>query len=441
MPSILQKAAKIAKMSGTGIRFHAPSLPLRAAVQVLLFLLLSFPSVRAEVAPVVTRAPKPVAWTGQRLPFFVDLRSRGTFAGTAKFDLPEIPGVLMVRAGDPVVGSQEIEGESWLVQTHEFALCAQREGNLAIPAFKVRFSRRDGYTGPAHEVETTAPALSFEIRRPPGAGKNAFIITTESLQLSEEWEPEPCASSVGTVFKRTIHQRAEQVPGMALAPAPEITPDGVRVYPGAATTQDNLYRGAFVGERRDTLTYLLQEPGAIELPALTYVWWNPKTDKLESKTLPAVVINVAAAPAPTETADVRASRHGWTWMISVGVVIGLIAWQRRRLGSWIAQTRSALNPPDRIAARGLLRACRQHDALAAQRAWTVWRSTQADSVALDPTLLRAVVDLQRHVFGPPSAGAWRGNDLADAVRQHLTRVTSKKVRPLESVLPALNPDH
>ena len=178
----------------------------------------------AEVAPVVTRTPKPVAWTGQRLPFFVDLRSRGTFAGTAKFDLPEIPGVLVVQAGDPVVETQEIEGEPWQVQTHEFALFAQREGPLTIPAFTVRFSRRDGYSGPANDIETTTPAISFEIRRPPGASQDAFIITTDSLKISEQWEPEPRASSVGAVFKRTIHQRAEQMPGMALAPAPGSRP-------------------------------------------------------------------------------------------------------------------------------------------------------------------------------------------------------------------------
>ena len=393
----------------------------------------------ADVAPVVTRASKQVAWTGQRLPFFVDLRSRGSFVGTARFDLPEIPGVLVVQAGDSVVETQEIEDASWLVQTYEFALFAQREGKLTIPAFTVRFSRRDGFSGPANDVEATTPPISFEIRRPPGAGPDAFIITTDSLTISEKWEPEPGASSVGAVFKRTIHQRADQLTGMALAPAPGIAPDGVRVYPGTPTTQDDLYRGAFVGERRETITYLLQEPGQIELPALTYVWWNPNTEKLESETLPAVVIEVAAPPAPAGTVKAGDGRYPWASMMAAGLAACLMVWQRRRLASGIVRTINAINPPERIAARKLLRACRGNDAVAAQRTWTAWLNTQPVDVILDPELSRGVVALQRKIFGPPTGNAWQGTELARAFHQHLAAAASKELRTMESALPDLNP--
>ena len=45
-----------------------------------------------EVAPAVVRVPEATAWIGQRVPFFVELSARGSFAGTASFDLPQIPG-------------------------------------------------------------------------------------------------------------------------------------------------------------------------------------------------------------------------------------------------------------------------------------------------------------------------------------------------------------
>ncbi len=112
------------------------------------FLLLFSIGVRAEVAPAAIRVPEAKAWTGQRVPFFVDLHARGSFAGAASFSLPEIPSTVILKVGNPVVSSQEIDGESWFVQAHEFALFSQQSGTLEIPGFEVRFGSRDGFTGP-----------------------------------------------------------------------------------------------------------------------------------------------------------------------------------------------------------------------------------------------------------------------------------------------------
>jgi len=111
------------------------------------------------------------------LPFYVELRAPGSFAGTAGFDLPQLPGTLLMKIGNPVVGSQEIEGESWFVQTHEFALFSQRPGTLEVPPFSVRFASREGFTGPAKEMQAKAPSWKVDIRRPPGSDKIGFLIT------------------------------------------------------------------------------------------------------------------------------------------------------------------------------------------------------------------------------------------------------------------------
>ena len=68
--------------------------------------------VQAEVAPVKVYTKTSSAWVGQHLPFYIDLRARGSFSGSASFEIPKIPGTLVMRMGSPVVGTQEIEGES-----------------------------------------------------------------------------------------------------------------------------------------------------------------------------------------------------------------------------------------------------------------------------------------------------------------------------------------
>jgi hypothetical protein len=434
-----QKAAKIAKRFVDRRYSLSPSLPLLASVPILLFFLLFPLCVQAEVAPVAVRVPEGKVWIGQRLPFYVELRAPGSFAGTAGFDLPQLPGTFLMKIGNPVVGSQEIEGESWFVQTHEFALFSQRPGTLEVPPFSVRFASREGFTGPTKEMQAKAPSWKVDIRRPPGSDKIGFLITSESLDITEKWDPQPGPAQVGAMFKRTIVQRATQITGMALAPAPTTVPDGIRIYPDDPEIKDKLERGDFLGERRETITYLLQKPGTLAVPALTYAWWNPKTETLQSKTLPAVTFEVAPAPSAATPAKAGADRVAWPWLVAAILVVGLGVWQKRRIGGWGRQCWNTLNSPDRAAARKLLRACRRHDALAAETAWIAWRKTQDAAFQPRPELRSTVLGLQRHLFGPASGVTWQGDDLARAFGENFTAAKVHSARKVGSALPLLNP--
>ena len=414
---------------------------MKAALWLFIGFLTFSSAVRADVAPVAVRTPAAQAWIGQRVPFFIDLRAPGSFAGTARFDLPQLPGVMLMKIGSPLVSSEDIEGTSWFVQTHEFALFSQKPGLLEVPAFPVRFAAREGFTGPANEVQAQVPGWKVQVQRPPGSENIGFLITTKALDVTESWEPPPGPTQVGAMFKRTIVQRAPQISGMALAPAPApaTAPDGIRVYRGDAQTQDHLERGDFLGERRDTLTYLMQKPGALALPALTYVWWNPKTETLQSKTLPAVTFAVAPAPATATQEQIRIARHVWPWLPAMVLIVGLGAWQRRRLVGWGRRCWKTLNPPDRVAARQLLRACRRHDAAAAAAAWTAWRNTQDSAFLPGRELRSAVLGLQRHRFGPTPALAWRGDELARAFGEYLAAAKAHATHKPALLLPGLNP--
>jgi len=393
----------------------------------------------ADVAPVAVRVPDAKAWVGQRATIYVELRAPGSFVGTANFDLPQIPGTLVMKIGNPVVSSKDIEGASWFVQTHEFALFSQKAGVLEIPAFPVSFSRREGYVGAATDVKAQTSPVSIKIQRPADSEQIGFLVTTESLDVTETWDTPPGPSQIGAIFKRTIVQRSQDLPGMALAPAPTAAPEGIKVYPGNAQTKDDLERGNFLGERRETITYLLQKSGPLTLPALSYVWWNPKKEKLQSRTLPAVTFEVAAPPAAPTPAAPAASRQTWAWLLVTVLVVGLSVWKGRRLAGWATRCWKKLNPPDHVAARRLLRACRHHDAAAAAAAWNMWKNTQATEFQPGTELRVAVLGLQRQLFGATPAANWQGDNLARAFSENPTATRASLSDELATVLPELNP--
>jgi hypothetical protein len=394
------------------------------------------PLASAEVAPVTIASPKAKALTGERLPFFIELHARGSFVGTATFSIPQIPDTIIMKVGSPVISSKQIEGEEWFVQRHEFNLFSQRNGKLEIPAIPIRFSAREGFTGDAKDFEEKSEALALTIERPPGSEKIGYLVTTSSLEITEKWDPAPETAEVGSVFKRTISQRAAQMTGMALAPAPTQAPEGTRLYPGRAEIIDKTERGDFTGERSETITYLIEKSGTVTLPAITFNWWNASKQKLEAITLPAVSFEVPAPP-PSAKEEAAQNQSRLIHLLSFLILLAAIVWKRKLIDSGFAKFWKKINPPDRVAARHFLSACRKNDPAAATTAWSKWQNTTGFHDIPDPALRSEILVLQGHIFGSENPAEWKGAALAEAFRSY----AKSKPRPKSnhSALLPLNP--
>jgi hypothetical protein len=92
-------------------------------------------------------------WVGQHVTLAIELISPGFFSGSPTFYLPQVPQVLLLQPNDrPILGSETIDGASYTIQRHEFAIFAQRAGNVIIPSFQVRFSTRVGAAQPVEHL-------------------------------------------------------------------------------------------------------------------------------------------------------------------------------------------------------------------------------------------------------------------------------------------------
>ncbi len=389
---------------------------------------------RAEEAPVSISVPEKSGWIGQRLSFYVELYSEGAFRGPTSFILPQVQGLVIVKVGDPMVSSRPINGETWFVQSHEFALFSQKEGTIQLPGFPARFGTSQGFTGQGSEIRAEVPGFQVKVTRPPGTDPDQFLVTTTALSLSEQWNPHPGKEvKTGDVFKRTITQNAEEMTGMALAPAPLRVPDGIRVYPGEASVTDETERGAFSGQRVDTLTYLVERPGSYTLPAIRYDWWNPKTHKLESKTLLATTFTAVGSVAPAASTS---KRESVILPIAALILGGWALWAfRQPILARLSRIRDTIDPPHNRTARALVAACRRNDAPTAERMLLQWQ-TEEPGFSPDAELRQRIAELQRHLYGPQTADlSWKGAPLARAFR-HRPRPSPETVSP---ALPPLNP--
>jgi hypothetical protein len=240
--------------------------------------------------------PGPVL-VGERVPITVELLTATTFASAPVFELLTIPGALLMQIEDrPVLGTEDIDGESYTVQRHELALFAMRPSLVQVPSFTVRFESPPHFGAQPVERRLTTPALQVEARMPPGAENLPGLIATRELRVNQTWQPPPKQARVGDGFTRTVTLTAPNMPGMVFPPLPLAKVDGLAVYPKPPVVQDQVERGDFTGKRIDTVTYICERPGQFTLPALAIPWWDLQNQKLKQVTLPAVTLDVEPAP-------------------------------------------------------------------------------------------------------------------------------------------------
>ena len=147
-------------------------------------------------------------------------------------------------------------------------------------------------------------------------------------------------------------------------------------------------------------------------------------------------------PKPVKPAAAAESEDPWRVrpLLVVFIIFGsVIFWQKRRLADYATQLWKTLNPPDKVATRNLVRACRSNNPAAATTAWTAWQNSQAE--ALQPTveLLAAATELHRHVYGALPGENWQGASLAKALSAFLSSKHQTLSTKSKTSLPPLNP--
>jgi hypothetical protein len=229
---------------------------------------------------------------------------------------------------------------------------------------------------------------------------------------------------------------------MVLPPLPLAQVDGLAVYPKPPGVQDQVERGAFIGQRTQTVTYVCERPGPITVPALRIPWWDVEKQTLQQVTLPALTLNVVAP------------RRGWPWW-TVGVVLVLAAgaglcWRKRRAWRAAWERRQAQRQASEAGCFAhVQQACQAGDAVAAYNALLRWLDCThrgPSSATLTDDLLARYphADLRRHVEALQAVVLqrgtnWNGTALAEALHRARRGRQRRQAAAGDGQLPALNP--
>lgn len=270
------------------------------------------------------------AWVGQKVELYLELWSDGFSFGDQQFVLPEVPGAFLLQGDASTVKlSENRQGVTWQGLRYTLFLYPQKPGELRVPPFEVRFTVRAGFGTEPSEFGFRTDALRIEARLPDGARPGELLVTTADFSLQGSWSRPPPAEGplqlqTGDALTLEVSRRAADVPGMVFQPLPRRGIEGLGEYPAAPVVADRVNRGALVGTRNDSVTFVCEKPGRYVIPEWRFTWWDPVRVELSEKVIPEVTLEVTANAAygPEAAAGEGVSR---LWAILIGLVaIGLV---------------------------------------------------------------------------------------------------------------------
>ena len=133
---------------------------------------------------------------------------------------------------------------------------------------------------------------------PSGAEGLGYFFASPAYSLKQSVDRSLNKLKVGDAIVRRISQRAESVVAMNLPGLSFASLDGVSIYPAEAQLNDTGgERGSVrVGERIDSVTYVLRKEGRQELPGLKVGYFDTVGGKMRWASVPALGFEVAADP-------------------------------------------------------------------------------------------------------------------------------------------------
>jgi hypothetical protein len=280
-----------------------PLLSLRTSVQIILSLLAVFLCNGAVAQDPMARSSLEVKgdlWVGQKAVWVVDLLVPGYFSGTPAFDIPEVPGLLILPSeGHPSVENEQVNGVSYTTQRWELPVFAQRKGEYQLPGIQVRLAfKRNPLDTQSVAASVGVPGVQFAAKLPPGANEGETLLSARDFKIEEEWKPQPEKAKPGDAFIRTVTFSASDIPGMAFPSFPFSPIEGLGIYRRTPEVLDQSERGDFRGMRRETITYVCERPGRYTIPSYQMTWWNLAEQKLETIKFQKQNIRVEGAGSP-----------------------------------------------------------------------------------------------------------------------------------------------
>jgi len=388
----------------------------------------------------------------QEVIYTVRLLSRQQMVNV-RYHHPHADDAIVFPLGEGRQYETTINGELYHVDEQQYAIFPQKSGTLLIvpPSLEAIV-----YVSTPKQIALRARPVTLQVHPLPKNQTLQGWLPSKLVRLRETYD-QPNASLVqGTTLIRTIHLQAQGLVAKLLPRLSFEQSNTFSAYPGTPEIQNDIKQGELWGQVTQTISYVLTEPGVVELPAIRVPWFNVKTRKIEIAELPAKTITVrvnqaiakplvdARLSSPSQGVSVnppqawllRVKHYGfWIFLSLLGLgVLASVTFLVYRYRSLRIHFLAALGE-----------ACKANDPVQTREALLNWaKQNWPDAVILDISDIAKLVSdnvfkdqlslLSAALYGSKTPSVWQGQGLWSAL-QRLKRIPSVVRKQRKQVLP------
>ena len=195
---------------------------------------------------------------------------------------------------------KNVAGKNYQVVEIIYALFPQASGKLQIPA--LRFSayetsnnRYGGFSARGNRIIRNTDAKTIDVMTRPAHIDIDNWMPANSIRLEQQWSSPLDQLKVGEPVTRNISITASGLTGAQIMPLSLSESDDYKVYPDQPQLGDSADAAGVTGIRRESFALVPNRPGEITVPAVSVRWWNSRKQRMQTATLDAVTLQVAAA--------------------------------------------------------------------------------------------------------------------------------------------------
>ncbi len=384
----------------------------------------------------------------QRVQLKIEISTKKWFLGGTRIGRLEIRDAIVIqRLGLATNFTRRVGADTWSAQEWTINIFPQQQGFFEIPALPITLSISGPDNKPVTGTVTTEP-IRFQAIVPAGLkGRKDWVATTQ-FDVDESFDKPLEDLKPGDALRRTVRFRAENIAAMMLPEMITKNLDGLGVYRKSPRIRDDTNRGNLVGERIETLTYVVERAGNYVLPKQTFYWWNLATGIVETVTLPERTISTINAPLKDKDVSEKNSdtttfsQVEWQMFLewlTYATLVSLLAWGLFRfIGRLrLQRAKAELQPPSEAELRSAFHmACGQdapEKALAALYRWLDRKAGRPYDGSIRIYLKKLEAENVREHFNQEMAGLYgmsaSGRSSVREVGEHLiTMIRGRKHR-------------
>jgi hypothetical protein len=334
-------------------------------------------------------------------------------------------------------------------------------------------------------VSARSRAVTLNVEARPGEYAGDHWLPAQTLEISDSWAQSPPQLRVGEPVTRNLTLRAKGLSGPQIPEIEIPAAAGLRAYPEKTRSETRSDGETVFGISRQGVTLIPSRAGELVVPEIRVTWWDTVAKKARIAKVPGWTLTVEAgsggevAPLPTpqpaqsptprqrddpaanlgaaagEDATITPRILAAGALVLVLLLAGVRALRRnRRQGSGerqVGQVQAANRDGPRVngawARKALHIACEENDAHGAAKALLDWaEAIWPGGAPRNLGSLRArlvhggeeVRALERHLYAP-QPGAWKGEDLWQALRCGMSDASPAQQAPSDLLEPLYPP--